>query len=217
MELADVSVRGMMSTMPTFGIVLGSLYTVWMGYAFPWHYLCIVCGVPPAVMLLITFFLPDSPSFLVVRGRRQTAMVILKRLRGNYADVEAEVVELERRNASAASKDWKALLELAVLKRIAVVVTLFLFQQFCGNYVFMIQTARVLAAAGAPWDPDAATVVVAAIRVAGTVVAFFLLDKVGRRQCLSASHAINAIALIVLGAYVHLADNAEPGDETYTR
>ncbi|XP_042884240.1 facilitated trehalose transporter Tret1-like [Penaeus japonicus] len=219
MELADVSVRGMMSTMPTLGIVVGSLYTVWMGYVFPWHYLALVCAVPPALLLVVTFFLPHSPSFLVVRGRRQTAIAILKRLRGDYADVEAEVLELERRNASSSkgSAGWKSLLEADVLKRIGVMVMLFLFQQMCGNYVFMIQTARVLAAAGAPWDPDAATVVVAGVRVAGTVVAFFLLDRVGRRHCLAASHAINASALVVLGVYVHLRENAALDDDTYIR
>lgn len=221
MELADASVRGMLSTMPTLGIVLGSLYTVWMGFAFPWHYLALVCAVPPALLLVVTFVLPDSPSFLVVRGRRQTAMVILKRLRGEYADVEAEVLELERRNASSSSTKgsagWRALLKTDILKRIGVMVMLFLFQQMCGNYVFMIQTARVLAAAGAPWDPDAATVVVAGVRVAGTVVAFFLLDRAGRRYCLGASHAINASALVVLGVYVHLRENAAPDDDTYVR
>ncbi|XP_042884241.1 solute carrier family 2, facilitated glucose transporter member 8-like [Penaeus japonicus] len=218
MELADVSVRGMMSTMPTLGIVVGSLYTVWMGYVFPWHYLALVCAVPPALLLVVTFFLPHSPSFLVVRGRRQTAIAILKGLRGDYADVEAEVLELERRNASSkASAGWKSLFQPDVVKRISVVVALFLFQQMCGNYVFMIQTARILEAAGAPWDPDAATVVVAGVRVAGTVVTFFLLDRVGRRHCLTVSHAINAFALVVLGVYVHLRENAALDDDTYIR
>ncbi|XP_068217957.1 facilitated trehalose transporter Tret1-like [Palaemon carinicauda] len=221
MELADVSVRGMMATMPTVAIVLGGLYTVWMGYALQWHYLALVCAIPPAIMLVVTFLLPDSPSYLVIHGRRQRALAILRKLRGPYAIIEEEVQELERRNLTTATGGqvgWKGLLEPEVRKNLAIMVMLFLFQQLCGNYVFMIQTSRVLKAAGAPWDPDAATVVVGAIRVAGTIVAIFLLDRIGRRYCLIISHAINAMALIILGVYVYLAEGSLPDEEeTYSR
>lgn len=220
LELADISVRGMMATMPTVGIVLGSLYTVGMGYALQWHHLALVCAIPPALLLVVTFILPDSPSYLVIRGRRQQALTVLRMLRGPYANIEEEVTDLERRNLSSTASGlvgWRGLLKSDVMKRLITMVMLFLFQQLCGNYVFMIQTARVLEAAGAPWDPDAATVVVGAIRVAGTLVAILLLDRVGRKYCLIASHAINSMALIILGLYVFLAEGASADDDTYKR
>ncbi|KAK7051429.1 hypothetical protein SK128_010949, partial [Halocaridina rubra] len=220
LELADADVRGMMATMPTVGIVVGGLYTVGMGYALQWHHLALVCAVPPILLLIITFFLPSSPSFLVIHGRRQHALQILRKLRGPYADIEEEVSDLERKNLSSIADGqvgWRAILKPDVLKKVAVLVILFFFQQLCGNYVFMIMTARVLAAAGAPWDPDAATVVVAAIRVAGTLVAIFLLDYAGRKLSLIISHAINCMSLIILGLYVFLTDKASYDDDTYTR
>ncbi|XP_064118689.1 facilitated trehalose transporter Tret1-like [Macrobrachium nipponense] len=218
-ELSDTKIRGMMATLPTMGIVLGNLYTVSFGYILKWQHLTFVCLLPLAAFALLTFLLPESPSFLVIKGRRQAAIAILRRLRGEYADVEGEVAELERRNAAPAKdqngSSWKMLLKKDVLKRVLVVSMLFFTMQFCGNFVFMIHTTRILQAAGAPIDPDAVTAIAGALRVAGTLAAIFLLDIIGRRYSLVISHAVNAGALAVLGAYVYLAENAGPEEHIY--
>lgn len=220
-ELSDAHLRGTMATIPTMGIVLGGLYTVSLGYVLPWHILAFVCILPPLLLLAGSSLLPESPSYLVVKGRRQQALVILRRLRGDYADVEAEVADLERRNrvggGGGGGGGWRDLLKADVLKRIAVVIVLFALMQLSGNFVFMIYTARVLQATGAPLDPDAITAIAGALKVGGTLAAILLMDRVGRRNCLIGSHAVNAACLLILGTYVHLAEGAEPGDDTYAR
>ncbi|XP_053639558.2 facilitated trehalose transporter Tret1 [Cherax quadricarinatus] len=218
-ELSDVSIRGMAATLPTMGVVLGGLYTAVLGYALSWYTLSFLCAVPSFLFFLTTFILPPSPSFLIVNGRRQQATAILKLLRGTYADVEGEVAELERRNAvntDGKSVGWRDLLKKEVLRQIIVVVVLFFLMQMCGNFVLMVYTARILEATGAPMDPDAITAIAGALRVAGTLAAILLLDVIGRRYLLVITHAVNAVCLIVLGAYAHLADNADPDDTTYT-
>ncbi|XP_042875211.1 facilitated trehalose transporter Tret1-like [Penaeus japonicus] len=219
-ELSDAHLRGTMATIPTMGIVLGGLYTVSLGYVLPWHILAFVCILPPLLLLAGSSLLPESPSYLVVKGRRQQALVILRRLRGDYADVEAEVADLERRNrvgGGGGGGGWRDLLKADVLKRIAVVIVLFALMQLSGNFVFMIYTARVLQATGAPLDPDAITAIAGALKVGGTLAAILLMDRVGRRNCLIGSHAVNAACLLILGTYVYLAEGAEPGDDTYAR
>lgn len=215
-ELPDTCIRGMMATLPTLGVVLGSFYTVALGYALPWHYLCLVAAIPPVLFLLTTFFLPESPSYLVIKGRRQKAIGILRNLRGKYVDVEAEVTELERMN-STSSGGWKGLIDKDIMRRIGIVVMAFLLTQLCGNFVIMIYTARILQATGAPMNPDAITAITGVLRVGGTMAAVFLLDVLGRRYCLLISHAINATCLFVLGTYVYLAEAAGPDDETFSR
>ncbi|MPC94077.1 hypothetical protein E2C01_089229 [Portunus trituberculatus] len=63
-------------------------------------------------------------------------------------------------------------------------------------------------------DPDAITAIAEVLRVAGTLAAIFLLDRLGRRYCLI-SHVINAVCMIDLGTYVHMAKAAAPDDDTY--
>lgn len=215
-ELPDTCIRGMMATLPTLGVVLGSLYTVALGYILPWHYLCFVGAIPPLLFLFTTIFLPESPSYLVIKGRRQQAIAILKNLRGKYADVEAEVKELERMNSSS-SGGWKGLMNRDILRRICIVVMTFFLSQMCGNFVIMIYTARILQITGAPLNPDAITAIAGVLRVGGTMMAVLMLDVLGRRYSLLISHAINASCLFVLGTYVYLAEAAEPDDDTFSR
>lgn len=215
-ELPDTCIRGMMATLPTLGVVLGSLYTVAFGYILPWHYLSFVGAIPPLLFLFTTFFLPESPSYLVIKGLRQQAIAILRDLRGKYVDVEAEVNELERMN-STSSGGWKGLLKKNIIRRICIVVMVFFLSQMCGNFVIMIYTARILNATGAPINPDAITAITGALRVAGTMMAVFMLDVLGRRYCLLISHAINSTFLFILGTFVYMAEAAEPDDETFSK
>ncbi|XP_068248015.1 facilitated trehalose transporter Tret1-like [Palaemon carinicauda] len=215
-ELSDTNIRGMMATLPTMGIVLGNLYTVAFGYIVQWQHLTFVCILPLIGFGFLTFLLPESPSYLVVKGRREAAIHILRKLRGEYADVEGEVADLEKRNLAGTKQKngvWSVLLKKDVIKRVLVVSTLFFMMQFCGNFVLMIYTTRILQAAGSPIDPDAITAIAGALRVAGTLAAIFLLDIIGRRLSLVISHAVNAGALATMAVYVYLSENAGPDDE----
>ncbi|XP_050703890.1 facilitated trehalose transporter Tret1-2 homolog [Eriocheir sinensis] len=211
-EVADTSVRGAMTTVCTLAIVLGGLFVVGVGCVLHWYHLALVCAIPPIILLIGTFFLPKSPAILLVRGKRLEAVRTLRRLRGPYANLQSEIQMLEMKNSSQTT-DWKKILNRRTAKRLAVVVMLFAFQHFCGNYVFIVHTARILEKVGAPWDPDMGTVLVTAVRLAGTMVSIFLVDRMGRRSCLVASHAIASASLVMLGTYVYLAEGA-PDENT---
>ncbi|KAG0714462.1 Sugar transporter ERD6-like 4 [Chionoecetes opilio] len=116
-ELSDTSIRGMLTVLTNLGVTVGSLYTVAAGYALPWHYLSFVAVLPCVVFVIASFFLPESPSYLVIQGRRQSAIALLRKLRGNYVDIEAEVTQLEHMNPGG-SGGWRGLLDKDILRRI---------------------------------------------------------------------------------------------------
>ncbi|XP_063855427.1 facilitated trehalose transporter Tret1-like [Scylla paramamosain] len=215
-ESSDTNIRGMMALLSSLGISLGNLYTVAVGYALPWYYLCFVCAINAVMFTVVTFILPESPSYLVIQGRRQDALSVLRSLRGKYADIEAEVRELEYMNSSSRS-GWKGLLNKDTLHRITAVATCFLLSQMSGNYVMLVFTARILENTGAFMDPNAITAIAGVPRVAGTIAACFLMDRVGRRYSLLVSHAINAVCMIILGSYVYLAEAATQNDDIFSK
>ncbi|KAK8388632.1 hypothetical protein O3P69_020544 [Scylla paramamosain] len=163
-ESSDTNIRGMMALLSSLGISLGNLYTVAVGYALPWYYLCFVCAINAVMFTVVTFILPESPSYLVIQGRRQDALSVLRSLRGKYADIEAEVRELEFMNSSSRS-GWKGLLNKDTLHRITAVATCFLLSQMSGNYVMLVFTARILENTGAFMDPNAITAIAGVPRV----------------------------------------------------
>ncbi|KAG0714463.1 Facilitated trehalose transporter Tret1 [Chionoecetes opilio] len=91
----------------------------------------------------------------------------------------------------------------------------FLFSNMSGYFIMMIHTTRILQATGTSMDPDVITAITGVLRIAGTVAAFFLLDVLGRRYCLLLSHVVNATSMLILGAYVFLAEDAVADDNTF--
>lgn len=216
-EITDREVRGMMMTVSSLGLVIGGLYTVCLGYILPWHYLSLSCALPPLALFIGCFFVPFSPSYLLLRGKRLEAYEVLRKLRGRFADVEAEIERLDAMNSQQSVGQWRNLLEPKILKSLIVVIMAFVFRGFSGSFVFIMNMSRIFLAAGVMIDPDLGAVIAGVARVIGNVIAIQLIDRFGRRLSLVASHAVNATALIVLGAYVFIGETALRDDDIYLR
>ena len=186
-----------------------------VGCVVRWYYVALICAIPPLFLLIGTFFLPNSPALLVVRGKKSDAVRVLRRLRGPYANLHPEIEMIEMKNSRQAGR-WQKLMNWQIAKRITTVVFTFFFMHFCGNYVFIVNTARILRQVGIPWDADTYTVILAAVRFVGTLVSIFFVDRMGRRSCLVASYTITSASLTMLGVFVFLAEAAEPEDTTFS-
>ena len=97
-EMAETSVRGMLVTCInvaiTFGqfaacLIAGSLSTVDDG----WRYMLGLAGVPAVVQFIGFLFMPESPRYLVQKGRIDEATLVLQDIRG-YHDVYGELEEI---------------------------------------------------------------------------------------------------------------------------
>ncbi|XP_063858916.1 solute carrier family 2, facilitated glucose transporter member 6-like isoform X2 [Scylla paramamosain] len=214
-EVVDAEVRGVMYNILCLNVTLGGLFTVGVGYLVRWYHLAVVCTIPPSLLLIGTFFLPDSPTLLVVRGEKLEAVRVLRKLRGPHANLKSEIEVIEMKNSFCAD-GWQKLLNWYIVKRVIIVVMIYIFLFLCGNDVFIVHTARILKEAGYPLDADIGTITVAAARLVGMLMSFFLVDRMGRRVSLVASHAFTSAFLIVLGVYVHLAPTAAPEDSTFS-
>lgn len=199
-----------MIVIPNLQALMGNIYTVSLGVVLHWYYLALVCSLPPIVLLVCSIFMPESPSILVVKGHKQKAMKILLKLRGPYANIQQEVADLEMLN-SETRNGWQDLFKIHVLKRLIGVLTLFVFQHLCGQYLFLVYTSRVLRATGTPMDINSATVIISVLRLLGSLTAMAYVDRIGRRSCLIISYAITAMTLVILGTFVHLVQ--EPSSE----
>ncbi|XP_045136100.1 facilitated trehalose transporter Tret1-like [Portunus trituberculatus] len=212
-EIVDAEVRGIMYNILCLNVTLGGLFAVGVGYFVRWFHLAMICTIPPSLLLIGSFFLPDSPTLLVVRGEKIEALRVLRKLRGPHANLKSEIEVIEMKNSFRAD-GWQKLLNRYIVKRIIIVVMLMAFLFLCGNDVFIVHTARILREAGYPMDADIGTTTVAVVRIVGMLVSFLLVDRMGRRPSLVASYAISSVFLIVLGVYVHLTETATPEDTT---
>jgi SP family galactose:H+ symporter-like MFS transporter len=216
-EVSPADARGWQVSLFQLAITVGIVLAYLVDYAFApirgWRWMFGVAAVPAAVFAGGIWFLPESPRWLVKSGRRSAAAEALARVRGT-TEVHAELNEIEATCAQAEEHGrFGDLLMPAVRPALIVGIGLAAFQQVTGiNTVIyyaplIIQNAGMSSASGA----ILATVGIGAINVAMTIVAMWLIDRVGRRPLLLTGIAGMAISLGALGLVFR---SAEPGQSS---
>ncbi|KAK3884050.1 hypothetical protein Pcinc_011658 [Petrolisthes cinctipes] len=214
-ELPDTSIRGALATVPNFALNLGAIFTVALGLSLRWYEVPFV-GLAVILLqtILLAFFLPESPSFLVIKGRTMEAKRVLLKLRGPSIDVEKEMENILTENGEKAEMPLlKVLREPAILRSLAIVITLFFVQNFCGLLVFPVNMTRIFQDAGTDLSSEVATIIVFLVQMSGTVLACIYLDRLGRKPCLVFSLLGMALCLVVMGFYRQCKD-IDSGDVT---
>ncbi|CAL4216743.1 unnamed protein product, partial [Meganyctiphanes norvegica] len=130
-EVSDVSVRGVMATMPSVGVIAGQVVTAGLGYGFRYYTVALInCFLPLLLALITVIWLPETPSFLIIKDRDNKARSVLERLRGPTADLDEEIAECRRLNMATRGSSWRNLLHPHILKQVAVVNAIFIIQIF---------------------------------------------------------------------------------------
>jgi len=94
-EITTIKARAPLSVINTMSISFGILASYVFIFAFPAFYLVFFASGLSLVFLLLSPFLPESPHFLVRKGKLEEAMKTLQKLRGSsYRGVEEEVQEV---------------------------------------------------------------------------------------------------------------------------
>ena len=147
-----------------------------------WRWMFGVTAVPAAVFFAAMFFAPESPRWLIKKGRPDKALKVLNRIGGlSYArrsirDIEATLVnEIDK-------VDLRELLTPKMLKIIFLGVVVAVFQQWCGINVIYQYGSRIFAEAGYAVSGILFNIVITgAVGVLMTFVAIATVDRWGRR------------------------------------
>jgi len=209
-EVSTADARGWQVSLFQLAITVGILLAYIVDYAFAkiegWRWMFGLAVVPAAIFALGMLYLPESPRWLLMRGKRDSARSVLMRIRG-VSQVETEVGEIEatieRTNEHGSLSD---LLAPSLRPALAVGIGLAIFQQVTGiNTVIyyapiILQTAGISSASGA----ILATAGIGVVNVLMTIVSMRLIDRVGRRPLLLVGIAGMAVTLGILSLSFHI-------------
>jgi len=204
-EVAPAEARGWQVSLFQLAITVGILLAYLVDYAFArmegWRWMFGLAVVPAAIFGTGMLFLPESPRWLLRRGRREHARAMLERIRGT-ASIDAEFQEIERSIANTKeSGRFSDLFARSIRPALVVGIGLAIFQQITGiNTVIyyaplIIQTAGISSASGA----ILATAGIGAVNVLMTILSMWLIDRSGRRPLLLTGIAGMAVTLGLLG------------------
>ncbi|XP_030776097.1 solute carrier family 2, facilitated glucose transporter member 6 isoform X2 [Rhinopithecus roxellana] len=220
-EIAPPGVRGALGATPQLMAVFGSLSLYALGLLLPWRWLAVAGEAPVLVMILLLSFMPNSPRFLLSRGRDEEALRALAWLRGTDADVQWEFEQIQdnvRRQSSRVS--WAEVRAPHVCRPIAVALLMRLLQQLTGITPILVYLQSIFDSTAVLLPPKDDAAIVGAVRLLSVLIAALTMDLAGRKVLLFVSAAIMFAANLTLGLYIHfgprpLSPNSTAGLESY--
>jgi SP family galactose:H+ symporter-like MFS transporter len=219
-EVAEEHIRGAMISlyqlMITIGILVAFLSDTAFSYSGNWRWMLGIIAIPGILFLLGLLLLPDSPRWLMMRGRKQEATAVLQKLRGDVNHVAREVADIEEQ-LKMPQRGWHLFLENRNFRRsVGLGVLLQVMQQFTGMNVVMYYAPRIFQDMGYATSAQMwFTAVVGLTNVLATFIAIGLVDRWGRKPILYTGFSVMAVGLGLVGTMMHLGI-ATHGEQIFT-
>ncbi|GLH16205.1 Facilitated trehalose transporter Tret1-2 homolog [Gryllus bimaculatus] len=231
-EVAEPRNRGALAGTPMVSYSLGILCVYALGSALPWRVVAWLGTALPLLALAALSLVPESPTWLVRRGRLPQASRALRWLRGGTVAAPLAQREFEQLVARLRSEETQGEAEAEaeaataprppegclrafsrpdVYKPFFIVVTLNIMQIFSGTYLVIFYAVDLLEKANAGMDEALAAVLTAAVRVVFTAVACGLLSWTGRRALALSSGLASGLAAVAMGSALYVRDNDAQG------
>jgi SP family xylose:H+ symportor-like MFS transporter len=177
--------------------VVGYGINSWMRQT-AWRWMFGSEALPAILLLVLLFFVPESPRWLTKQDRGEEALAILSRVDGaEYA--KSELLEIKDAIAHE-SGSLKQLLQPGMKIVLVIGVVLAVLQQVTGINVFLYFGTEIFKKMGS--ETSAAllqTVVVGAVNMTFTIIAIWTVDKLGRRPLMMIGSAGMGISLLAMG------------------
>ncbi|MBP2169989.1 SP family arabinose:H+ symporter-like MFS transporter [Erwinia toletana] len=204
-EMATENVRGKMISMyqlmVTLGILMAFLSDTAFSYSGNWRGMLGVLALPAVVLMILVFFLPNSPRWLAAKGRHIEAEEVLRMLRDTSEKARNELNEI-RESLKVKQGGW-GLFKVNRNVRRAVFLGMLLqaVQQFTGMNIIMYYAPQIFKMAGftSTEQQMIATIVVGLTFMLATFIAVFTVDKVGRKPALKVGFSVMALGTLILG------------------
>lgn len=203
-EIAQSDIRGSLGSYFQLMMVIGILFVYLVGAWASVFALSIICGVIPLIFGAIFVFMPETPLYLMSKGRKEDAAKSLRWLRGSEYDYSEELAGLQQQNEEEKANNVsvvQALKRTATKRAIFISLGLMFFQQMSGINAVIFFTGDIFRAANTGIEASTATIIVGVMQVIAVFVSTLIVDRAGRRLLLLPSIITMCACLIVLGGY----------------
>ena len=225
-EVSPAAWRGRLVTMNQMTIVIGILaaqivnWTIavpvpegstaetirlsWNGQV-GWRWMFTAVAVPSLIFFVGALFVPESPRWLVSRGKRDLAKDTLARIGGaDYAENAVREIEIASTPAEGAGGNWAGLRSTGMLGILGIGVFLAVLQQWSGINVIFNYAEEIYRDAGYDVNGTLFNIVITGtINLVFTLVALGFVDRLGRRALMMGGCAGIGVSHFLLGLAYH--------------
>jgi MFS transporter, putative metabolite transport protein len=193
-EFSPKGQRGMLLAAMIGAWWLGYAVSFVIGYALstddvsPWRWMLASSAVPAAAVSLLRWGTPESPRWLMSKGRVEEARALVHRHLGSEFEIE---------EPPPVKTDWRAIFRGHYVGR-TLFVCIFWSCQVIPTFAIYTFAPDLLRALGAR-NPTLGAAIISLFFLVGVIPAIALVDKVGRRPVIIVPFAVTGITLVLLG------------------
>lgn len=217
-EIAPKMIRGRLTVINSLWLTGGQLIAYGCGAGLNhvhngWRILVGLSLIPTVLQFSFFFFLPDTPRYYVMKNEIEKAKAVLKKSYTDAPDeiIERKVNELIELNQSIPGKNqperiWNTIKELHTVpsnfRALIIACGLQAIQQFSGWNSLMYFSGTIFETVGFK-NSTAVSIIVSGTNFIFTLVAFFAIDKIGRRYILLIGLPGMTVALAICSIAFH--------------
>lgn len=211
-ECAPPAIRGRLGSLYQLFTIFGICATFYINYGVAnsgtyawaldegWRWMLGYGVFPGVIFFILLFFIPESPRFLMQKGRDNEAFDTLKRINGDkVAKQEANEIRLSIETEKNTS--IKQLLKPGLRMALGVGIFLALFNQVIGMNAVTYYGPDIFRSVGFENNTEfLATSIIGSVQVVFTIVALLLIDKLGRKKLMAIGSSLMAIFMVLIGS-----------------
>lgn len=205
-EIAPANVRGKLVSWNQFAIIFGMLVIYFVNYVIArqgddqwlvtegWRWMFFSGAIPAGIFLILLMFVPETPRYLVMKGKDDKALKVLNKIAGTE-NAPAILNEIKS-TIHEKSAPWLSYGFFVIF----IGIMLSVFQQFVGINVVLYYAGNIFRNMGASSDTSLLqTIIVGVVNLTFTVVAILTVDKFGRKPLMIIGAVGMAVSMIALG------------------
>jgi len=204
-EISPAALRGRMTALFQFNVIFGILMAYVSNYLLSkmgehsWRWMLGIGGIPAIVYFFLLFLVPESPRFLVKKGKITEAKKVLQKI--ETQGVETEIADIRL------SLDQKKenLFSGRYVKPISIAFLVAMFNQFSGINAILYYAPRIFELTGlSVTESMFQPVMIGITNGIFTILGLLIIDKVGRKKLLITGSIGMAICLGLIARAFYL-------------
>lgn len=213
-ELSPKKYRGSIISgfqfMITLGIFVSFVLNTFLSQYDSWRLLFAITSIPAIITLIMVVFLPKSPRWLMMKGKKDQAIKVLHKIM-TPDDAKIELDDMNQA-MSVKSSGWNMMFVKRFRHVLFLGIALQLFQQLSGINAIMYYAPIIFKMAGftTVHDQLLVTAIVGLVNMLSTVFTILFIDKFGRRPILFTGIITMVLSLFVtffifhIGVHTHI-------------
>src|SRR5665213_685971 len=205
-EIAPANIRGKLVSFNQFAIIFGMLLIYFVNYFIAqqgdeqwlltegWRWMFFSSVIPAVIFFILLFFVPETPRYLVMKGKDEKALKVLKKISGN--DNASKILQEIKSTTHERNVPWLSYGFFIIF----IGIMLSVFQQFVGINVVLYYAGNIFRNMGSSTDSSLLqTIIVGVVNLLFTVLAIYTVDKFGRKPLMIIGSIGMAASMIALG------------------